>query len=824
MRLSTSGAISLYNAADLVIATVTLDTESVSGITSSGQTAITAERDVIVRTNLVTLNGADVSLAAGADSVGLGAGGVWVDHNGLLTGQVNSAGQLSITGKDLFATAGTDTDAIRLEGSLDAAGTITLSTGANAPVAAGTYLNTTMQTGAGAVQFNNAVTLTGSASVIAAAGGEIGFAKTLDGGFGLSVNTSGVTRFTGPVGGVQALASLTTDAAGTTQLDGGGVRTTGDQTYQDAVTLGADATLTGVNVRFSNTLNDDATPGNASLTVNASGVTTFGQAVGGLQALTSLTTDAAGTTQLDSGGVRTTGDQTYLDAVTLGADATVTGVNVRFASTLNDDATPGNAGLTVNASGVTTFGQAVGGLQALTSLTTDAAGTTQLDSGGVWTTGDQTYQDAVTLGADIALAGVNVTFGRTLDDGGVAGNANLTVNASGVTTFGQAVGGVQALTSLTTDAGGSTQLDGGLVRTTGDQRYQDAVTLGSDARLTGLNVSFTGTLNDGGAAGNASLTVNAGGVTAFGQAVGGVQALTSLTTDAVGTTQVNGGVVRTVGDQTYQDAVTLGADATLTGVNVRFTNTLNDDGTAGNANLTINASGETMFARAAGGLQALTSLTTDAAGTTQLDGGGVRTTGDQTYQDAVTLGADVALTGVNVTFGRTLDEGGVAGNANLTVNASGVTTFGQAVGGLQALTSLTTDAAGTTQLDGGVVRTTGDQTYQDAVTLGADATLTGVNVRFTNTLNDDATAGNANLTINASGVTMFDRAVGGVQALTSLTTDAAGTTQFDGGVVRTAGDQTYQDAVTLGADATLTGVNVRFASTLNDDATPATPA
>ena len=669
--------------------------------------------------------------------------------------------------------------------------------------------------------YQDAVTL--GADVVLA-GVNVTFGRTLDdggvaGNANLTVNASGVTTFGQAVGGLQALTSLTTDAAGTTQLDGGVVRTTGDQTYQDAVTLGADATLTGASVRFANTLNDDATPGNANLTINASGVTTFGQAVGGVQALTSLTTDTAGTTQFDGGVVRTAGDQTYLDAVTLGADATVTGANVRFASTLNDDATPGNAGLTVNASGVTMFDRAVGGLQALTSLTTDAAGTTQLDGGGVRTTGDQTYQDAVTLGADVALTGVNVTFGRTLDDGGVAGNANLTVNASGVTTFGQAVGGLQALTSLTTDAGGSTQLDSGLVRTTGDQRYQDAVTLGSDATLTGLNVSFTGTLNDGGAAGNASLTVNAGGVTAFGQAVGDVQALTSLTTDAVGTTQVNGGVVRTVGDQTYQDAVTLGADATLTGVNVRFTNTLNDDGTAGNANLTINASGVTMFDRAVGGLQALTSLTTDAAGTTQLDGGGVRTTGDQTYQDAVTLGADVALTGVNVTFGRTLDEGGVAGNANLTVNASGVTTFGQAVGGLQALTSLTTDAGGSTQLDSGLVRTTGDQRYQDAVTLGSDATLTGLNVSFTGTLNDGGAAGNASLTVNAGGVTAFGQAVGDVQALTSLTTDAVGTTQVNGGVVRTAGDQTYQDAVTLGADATLTGVNVRFASTLNDDAT-----
>ena len=327
-------------------------------------------------------------------------------------------------------------------------------------------------------------------------------------------------------------------------------------------------------MRFANTLNDDATPGNANLTINASGVTTFGQAVGDVQALTSLTTDTAGTTQFDGRVVRTAGDQTYLDAVTLGADATLTGVNVRFASSLNDDATPGNAGLTVNASGVTTFGQAVGGLQALTSLTTDAAGTTQLDGGVVRTTGDQTYQDAVTLGADATLTGVNVRFTNTLNDDATAGNANLTINASGVTMFDRAVGGVQALTSLTTDAAGTTQFDGGVVRTTGDQTYQDAVTLGADATLTGVNVRFSNTLNDDAMPGNANLTVNASGATTFGQAVGGLQALTSLTTDAGGTAQVDGSWVWTTGDQTYQDAVTLGADATLTGVSVHFSNTL----------------------------------------------------------------------------------------------------------------------------------------------------------------------------------------------------------------------------------------------------------
>ena len=54
-------------------------------------------------------------------------------------------------------------------------------------------------------------------------------------------------------------------------------------------------------------------------------------------------------------------------------------------------------------------------------------------------------------------------------------------------------------------------------------------------------------------------------------------------------------------------------------------------------------------------------------------------------------------------------------------------------------------------------------------------------------------------------------------ALTSLTTDAAGSTQINGGSVRTTANQTYNDSVTLAADTTLTGVNVTFASTLEDD-------
>ena len=71
----------------------------------------------------------------------------------------------------------------------------------------------------------------------------------------------------------QRLASLTTDAAGTTAINGGSVNTSGDQTYNDAVTLNATGnitTLTGVNVTFASTLRS-TTDGEEALIVNASG-------------------------------------------------------------------------------------------------------------------------------------------------------------------------------------------------------------------------------------------------------------------------------------------------------------------------------------------------------------------------------------------------------------------------------------------------------------------------------------------------------------------------------------------------------------------------
>ncbi len=118
-----------------------------------------------------------------------------------------------------------------------------------------------------------------------------------------------------------------------------------------------------------------------------------------------------------------------------------------------------------------------------------------------------------------------------------------------------------------------------------------------------------------------------------------------------------------------------------------------------------------MFNAAVGGATPLTSLTTNAGGTTAINGGSVRTMGAQTYNDAVTLGAATTITGVGNTFAGTVN-----GAQTLSIIDSGTTTFGGAVGGTTALSSLTTDVGGTTALNGGSVSTTGAQTYNDAVT------------------------------------------------------------------------------------------------------------
>jgi len=592
---------------------------------------------------------------------------------------------------------------------------------------------------------------------------------------------------------------------GASVLNGGSINTTGAQTYDGAVTLGAATTLgsTGSGaITFGSTLN-----GGYTLAVNTAGATTFTGAVGGTAALTSLTTDAGGTVAINGGVVNTTGAQVYNDVATLGAATTLTSTGsgaITFGNTLNGAQT-----LAVNTSGATTFTGAVGNSAALTSLTTDAGGTVAINGGVVNTTGAQIYNDAATLGAATTLTSTSsgaITFGNTLN-----GAQTLAVNTSGTTTFTGAVGGTAALTSLTTDAAGTVAINGGVVNTTGAQIYNDAATLGAATVLTSTGsgaITFGSTLNGG-----YTLAVNTAGATTFTGAVGGTTALTSLTTDAGGTVAINGGVVDTTGAQTYNEVATLGAATVLSSTGsgaITFGNTLN-----GGYTLAVNTAGATTFTGAVGGNTALTSLTTDAGGTVAINGGVVNTTGAQSYGEAATLGANTTLTSTaagNITFGGTLD-----GAYTLTVNTAGITTFNGEVGGTAALTSITTDAPGSVSMSGGRIKTTGAQTYNDAINLAAATTLQGVNLALMSTVD-----GTQALTLSDSGTTVLGGVMGGTSPLLSLTTDslttAAGETQLKGSSIHTTGSTVFNDIVKVFTDVSVqTGGDLKFMQTVNGD-------
>ncbi|MCE3238393.1 MAG: hypothetical protein K0R24_1374, partial [Gammaproteobacteria bacterium] len=604
----------------------------------------------------------------------------------------------------------------------------------------------------GAQTYNDAVTLGAITNLTSTGSGNINLANTINGGYALTLNTSGTTTLGGLIGSSTPLTSLTTDAGGTTIINGGNVTTNGSQIYNDAVTLGVATTLTSNsfgNITFADTLN-----GPFDLSLQAPGTTTFGGVVGGIDPLKSLTTSLFGTLAINTSAIKTTGTQFYQNTVaTLGAGATLTstnGGNITFLSTIN-----GAHDLTLNTAG-TMRPNAVGTTMPLTSLTLGGGGDISLTQ-NITTSGAQNYNGAITLHSNpVVLTTMNspVSFASTINNGG--GLSGLRIDTgSGAITLNGAVGNISALGTFELNGTGTATIAGGSVTTSGVQSYSNPVALGADTLFTTTNsdVSFASSITNAAAH---ALTINAGsGAITLGGAVGSGMALdaitlnsigtttlgnllnaASLTTNAGGTLVINGGSVTTSGAQTYNDALTLGAITHLTSTgsgNINLANTVN-----GSYALTLNTSGMTTL----GNTLNIASLITDTGGTTVMNGGSVITSGTQTYNDAVTLGAETVLTsngGGNINLLNTVN-----GAFGLNLNTSGTTTLGGIIGGSIALTSLTTDVSGTTAINGGAVTTSGEQTYNDNITLGASPVLTS----------------------NADNITLNGALVGGTQSLT----------------------------------------------------------
>ncbi|MFA7429625.1 MAG: hypothetical protein WCZ23_05685 [Rhodospirillaceae bacterium] len=729
------------------------------GLTTSvadGATVVNGSGGIVVlgASSGTDASGNDISITTSSGNITLGTTGA----AGLISaGQ--TAGKVVLQAGGGIRTAHADSAISAHEVTLRATDSIGTSTiGAAVGVSTTRLLASTVTTGHG---------------VYLKANGTVGVPSITTHGGAISIAGSGATVL------LQSLASNRGDA-----LTGGAVSIEGSVVLAGGATVDAGSG----DVTFAGTVN-----GPHSLTVNSTGATAFNAAVGGVNALTSLTTNVGGTVSLRS--VTTTGAQTYGEAASLngayvtgggafsvggpitlaGDTSVVTGAGgITLGSTVN-----GAYALDLSSSGAINLQGVVGNVAALTQLSAGTGGTLNLHS--VTTTGAQTYGSAATLNSTFTTTNAAITFnanvtlahdavvstgsGNVTFAGTVNGAHGLTVNSTGATAFQGTVGGTTALASLTTNAGGTLSLTG--VTTTGAQSYGEAATISGVLGTTNAAISFGGPVLLGG-----TTTLNTGtGAVAFASTINGGHGLT-----------VNAGQV------TFGDSI--GATTRL-------------------GALVINSAGQTEFTAA---VQSA-SLTTDAAGTLALNGGSIDTTGAQTYGELVTLGGDTTLTGTLVSFTGGVGSA-VAGMSGLTV--TGNAAFADGAGAPQALRTLS--VSGTTALAGTIV-TTGVQTYTGAATLtGATVLNSGAAVSFLSTLDGGhgltigatqatfaSSIGAATrlgaLTVNSAGQTLFS----GTVRAASVTTDAAGTLALNGGSVDTTGTQTYGERAVLGANTTLTG-------------------
>ena len=245
----------------------------------------------------------------------------------------------------------------------------------------------------------------------------------------------------------------------------------------------------------------------------------------------------------------------------------------------------------------------------------------------------------------------------------------------------------------------------------------------------------------------------------------GTTPATTIALTLNGTGVGGAGALLDTGTSTWNGNITLASNSsigTVLAADILTINGLID----GAANLILSGPGTINLDGAVGSNQALTGLTSNA-GTTNINGGSVNTTGAQNYNDPTFMGANTSFDTANnnITFASTLDSAGgtpysVTANAgsgsidfggnvgathqvgDMVLNSTGTTTFGGTVNA----SSVTTNAGGTTDINGGTVNTTGAQTYNDEVVLGANTTVTGSSLAMNN-----GVLGDKNLTMNSMG-------------------------------------------------------------------------
>lgn len=750
----------------------------------------------------------------------------------------------------LTINAGTGDDTINITG-IDSLMTAAITINGDAGtdiINLGTDLGLGSATSTGEAVFNvEATNLTADVTIGTNGGGSTGdltFTGTLDGAFDLTANVGGVTTFVSTVGASTALDVITTDAAGSVVVGGNVSANTIDLNETSGLSLTANAEFdattvdieSGISGAFTLTLDGstsvnvagtisttnlttqtaatvgsvaiagDLAVGGGQLTTNVGAITVGGNLVStaAISAATSLS--VTGTSSI-GGNVTSVGEQSYSSAVTQTANAIYTGADtdadfeaIDFRSTLagggNSVTIVGGAGFASAVSGVTALAaDHIDSESTISAASVSVTGTSDL-GGAVTTSGLQNYDGAVLLTNSVTLASTgNAAISL---DSTVNGAFALVVNTTGVTTFGGVVGGLSPLSSLTTNAGGTTAINGGTVTTSGAQSYNDAVTLAANTTTTGVGLTFGSTVD-----GNFLLTADGGaGNVVFAGAIGGVTTLSGLVVDGA--------------DVNFDSTVQIDDE----GLDVDSTDALSFDAavtTTNGGTVTLSNAGVLTLAAAAD-FNLDGAFVQDGAGTVTTAADIVTSGNAISFASAVTQSGAVLLDTTNagtVVSGASIALNTIAGGSNsLTLNggSAGAMTSGQisGVGSLTITDSASATFSGTVSAATvAITDTTGNVTFNDAVTA---TSFTAAASSFGVVFNAGGTIANA-VTLNNTGGVTFGNAVGDTINFTNGITSTASTTTIQGTLNTTNSNVTF-GATTLAAAATVNtgagGGNINF--------------
>ncbi|MEG4573052.1 filamentous hemagglutinin N-terminal domain-containing protein, partial [Microcoleus sp. N3A4] len=585
------GAIALSTAGG----NITADLNSASQSGNGGAIAVSTTGGSIS----ASLNSASSGAGTGGN-ITLSTGGIGaIDTTGKLlnsSSESGNGGAISLTAPGGITTGGINSST-NSTASSSTAGTITFNPSTSNITLSGN-INASAQTGSGnSISFPTKVILTQSITNITTSGtaksGEITFGGTVDGtiyGNNQLNITTGTVNFNGPVGGTTPLAALAVDAnTNITSTGAISITTTGDISTGDitnsgrAIALtsnngnidtsagaidttsstgnGGPITLSANNINASN-LNSSSTAGNGgNITLTGktgnifaySGVVNSSSSSGAGGDIAIATPNQVGINGIDGNGLPGTGNISISgNEIGFSGTDSVQGkgtfsiapfspnVGIRFQTGLGDDpqaidvGTPFLSSLRNGFSAIVFGGNTTTGNITVENLPVSFADPVTFNTQGtIFVNPNQSIS-----GTDNASITLNATTNNL--------NGNITTQSQDITINGNILVGDSVLVSNGNSAGGNILFNnnidgsGNLTLETGTVNFSVKSAIGNTTPLGNITVKSAGTA-----------TFNA--VTA-----------TSFTTNVGGTTTLNGNV-KTIGPQTYGDAVTIAKNPTLTG-------------------------------------------------------------------------------------------------------------------------------------------------------------------------------------------------------------------------------------------------------------------